>query len=147
MNALSRFAPPAARIFLGLIYFVFGLNGFLNFAPQPPLPEAAGAFIGALVASGYMFPFIMIVEVLGGAMLLSGRFVPLALTVLAPITVNIFAFHAALVPSGMVFPVLMIGAQAYLAWAYRDAFRGVLAARAAPARTEDSVQARVVSAA
>jgi uncharacterized membrane protein YphA (DoxX/SURF4 family) len=93
-----------------------------------------------------MFPLIKIVEVLGGAMLLSGRFVPLALTVLAPITVNIFAFHAALVPANMVFPLLMVGAQAYLAWAYRGAFRGVLAARAAPTRTEDSVQARVVSA-
>lgn len=147
MNILSRFAPTAARIFLGLIYFVFGLNGFLNFAPQPPMPEAAGALIGALVASGYMFPLIKIVEVLGGAMLLSGRFVPLALTVLAPITINIFAFHAALAPANMVLPVLMMGVQAYLAWAYRDAFRGVLAARAAPARTEASVQARVVSAA
>ena len=56
MNAVSRFAPPAARILLGLFFFVFGLNGFLQFLPQPPVPQTRGAFMGALAATGYTFP-------------------------------------------------------------------------------------------
>ena len=67
MNAISRFAPAASRILLGLIFFVMGLNGFLQFLPQPPPPEKAMAFMGALAASGYMFPLIMSVQVIGGA--------------------------------------------------------------------------------
>ena len=99
MEKLISLAPTAARIFLGLIFFVFGLNGFLQFMPQPPQPEAAGAFIGALAATGYMFPLIKGTEVVAGLLLLSGRFVPLALTLLAPIIVNIALFHTVLAPN------------------------------------------------
>jgi uncharacterized membrane protein YphA (DoxX/SURF4 family) len=79
MNPISRHAPTAVRVLLGLIFLVFGLNGFLKFMPQPPMPDKAGAFMGALAASGYMFPLIKSVEVVAGALLLSNRFVPLAL--------------------------------------------------------------------
>lgn len=61
-----------SRYLLGTIYFVFGLNGFLQFIPMPPLPEAAGSLMGALAATGYFFPFLKGVEVISGLLLLSG---------------------------------------------------------------------------
>jgi uncharacterized membrane protein YphA (DoxX/SURF4 family) len=98
-----------ARLLLGLVFFAFGLNGFFHFIPNQPMPEAAGAFAGALMNSGYFFPFLKSLEVACGLLLLIGAFVPLALVVLAPIIANIFMFHAFLAPSGL--PVaLVIGA-------------------------------------
>lgn len=136
MNAITRKLPPAARTvvartLLGLIFFVFGLNGFLQFLPVPPMPEAAGAFAGALAKTGYFFPMLKGIEVVAGALLLSGRYVPLALTVLAPIVVNIALFHIVLAPGlGMV--ALLLTLEIYLAWAYRDAFAPMLKARVSP---------------
>src|SRR5579859_1765268 len=101
MNTISRLAPTASRILLGLIFFVFGLNGFLQFIPQPPMPAQAGAFMGGLAAAGYMFPLIKGVEVVGGALLLSNRYVPLALAIIAPNVVNIVLFHSLLAPGGL----------------------------------------------
>ena len=120
-----------ARLLLGLIFFVFGLNGFLAFLPSPPMPEAAGAFAGALAATGYFFPLLKATEVLAGLALLGNRFVPLALTVLAPITLHIALFHTFLAPS-LALPLVMLVAHIGLAYLYRDNFRGVLAAKAAP---------------
>ena len=122
----------AARLGLGVVFFVFGLNGFLHFLPAPPMPAAAGAFVGGLFSSGYFFPLLKGTEVIAGVLLLSGRFVPLALTVLAPIIVNIVAFHAFLAP-GLALPIAILVLELFLAWAYRDAFRPMLAPRPAPA--------------
>jgi uncharacterized membrane protein YphA (DoxX/SURF4 family) len=130
-----------ARLLLGLVFLVFGLNGFLGFLPQPELPAQAGAFAGALAATGYMFPLLKGLEVLAGLALLSNRFVPLALTVLAPIVVNIVLFHTFLAPPNPV-TFLVLGLELYLAWAYRDAFRGVVRADAAPAEAGEPVVAR-----
>lgn len=132
MRTLSRKLPSVARIILGLVFFVFGLNGFLHFIPQPPMSGPSGEFLGALVATGYMIPLLKMVEVGAGLLLLSGRFVPLALTLLAPIVVNIAAFHLVLAPGGLALTALIVAAELYLAWAYRDAFRPVLAASAKP---------------
>lgn len=132
MSRIHRSLPTAARIALGAVFFVFGLNGFLGFLPQPPLPPAAGGFIGGLASSGYFFPLLKLSEVIVGALLLSGRFVPLALTVAAPIVVNILAFHLFLAPAGSALPVVMLVLEIALAWWYRDAFRSVVSARAAP---------------
>ncbi len=133
----SQKGPVVARLLLGGAFLLFGLNGFLHFLPMPPAPERAGAFLGALAATGYMFPLIKGVEVLAGLALLSGRFVPLALTVLAPVVVNIVAYHAALAPQGLALPALLTGLGVYLAYAYRAAFLPVLArdAQPAPAQT------------
>jgi len=131
-TAIRSKLPIAARMLLGVVFFVFGLNGFLEFMPMPPQPEAAGAFMGALAATGYMFPLIKATEVAAGLLLLSGRFVPLALILLAPVIVNIAAFHLALAPEGMILIVIILLLEVYLAWAYRGAFRGVLQADAAP---------------
>ncbi len=132
MNAISRFAPPAARILLGLVFFVFGLNGFLQFLPTPPAPERAMTFLGALAATGYMFPLIKSVEVVGGALLLSNRFVPLALAIVAPNVVNIVLFHAVLAPAGLPVALFVLALEIFTAWSYRAAFAPMLRARTAP---------------
>jgi uncharacterized membrane protein YphA (DoxX/SURF4 family) len=120
-----------ARILMGLIFFVFGLNGFLHFIPQPKtMPDGAMAFFGALMNTHYMLPLIMGTQVLCGALLLANRFVPLALALIAPVVVNIVAFHAFLEPAGLPMAAVVLALELYLAWAYRSAFRPMLAARA-----------------
>jgi uncharacterized membrane protein YphA (DoxX/SURF4 family) len=121
-----------ARVLTGLVWVVFGLNGFLQFLPLPPMGPRAGAFMGALAATGYMFPLIKGVEVIGGALLLGNRFVPLALTLLAPGLVNILAFHLFLEPSGLPLPIVLLALEIYLARKYRHAFRPLLQAQQAP---------------
>lgn len=137
---ISKLLPVATRVVLGLVFFVFGLNGFLHFLPQPPMPAGAMPFLGGLAGAGYFFPLLKATEVTAGVLLLSNRFVPLALTVLAPIVVNIAAFHLALAPNPIMVTFLLV-AEIYLAWSYRDAFRGVLAARARPAARADAIEA------
>lgn len=106
-----------ARILLGLIFFVFGLNGFLNFIPQPEeLPEKLQAFTTGLMSAGYLFPLVKGTEVICGSLLLANRFVPLALVVLAPIIVNITGVHIFLAPSGLVMALLICVLEAYLAF-------------------------------
>jgi len=129
---MTKHLPTVARLLLGAAMFTFGLNGFLHFLPPPAVSPAGGAFLGALAATGYMFPLIKGTEVVVGALLLSGRFVPLALVLLAPVMVNILAFHALLSP-GLPLPAVLVTLQLFLAYAHRDAYRGVLAARATPA--------------
>lgn len=118
-----------ARILLGLIFFVFGLNGFFQFIPVPPMPEAAGAFMGALANSGYMIYLIKTVEVVGGALLLSGFFVPLALLILAPGLYNIILFHAFLAPSGLPLAITMVLLHSFLVYMNWGVFCGLLVAR------------------
>ena len=142
MTSLRNKLPTAARLLLGLSFFVFGLNGFLNFIPQPPPPPAAGAFAGALFATGYMFPLIKGTEVLASLLLLSNRFVPLALALLAPVLVNIVLFHTFLEPAGtLALPLVLLALELYLARSYRDAFSSMLQARTAP-RSDAPVSGR-----
>ncbi len=132
MEAIKRIAPTAARLVLGLIFFVFGLNGFLQFMPMPPMPDAAGAFVGALAATGYLFPVLKAVEVVAGLLLLAGRAVPLALVILAPIIVNIALFHWLLAPSlGMV--AVLVALETYLCVAHRAQLLPLLASGRVPA--------------
>lgn len=137
-----KIANHAARIVLGLLFFVFGLNGFLQFLPMPPLAERPGAFMGALAATGYMFPLIKSIEVAAGAALLAKRFVPLALLALAPIVVNIAAFHLFLSFDGYPMVALMIGLGGFLAWQHRASFRPLFAT--APVEAAAPMPARQV---
>jgi putative oxidoreductase len=138
MNALIQKLPAVTRIFLGLVFFVFGLNGFLHFLPEPPLAGPPGDFVSALLATGYMMPLIKGTEVVGGLLLLGDLFVPLAIVVLAPIVVNIVGFHAVLAPSGAGMALILVALEVYLAWAYRDAFAPLLRARTRPSIIERS---------
>jgi uncharacterized membrane protein YphA (DoxX/SURF4 family) len=134
-RSISRYATPIARILLGLVFFVFGLDGFLHFIPQPTEPpsEPALSFAMGLIKSGYMFPLIKGTEVTVGALLLSNRFVALALVLIAPVIVNIFAFHAFLAPSGIVIAGALVVLEVYLAWVHRAAYRPLFASRPAQA--------------
>jgi uncharacterized membrane protein YphA (DoxX/SURF4 family) len=128
-----RYATTGARVLLGLVFFTFGLDGFLHFVPQPDpstMPPGSVALAGALMASGYMFPLIKGTEVLVGTLLLANRFVPLALVLLAPVIVNIVLFHAFLAPSGVGLAVVLVALQLFLAWTHRAAYRPLLAPRA-----------------
>jgi putative oxidoreductase len=121
-----------ARVLLGLIFFVFGLNFFLHFIPQPPPSGPAGAFAGALFATGYFFVVLKVIEIVSGALLLAGRFVPLVLAVLAPIVINILLFHGFLAPAGVPLAIVVLALELFLAWSYRSVYRPMLAARATP---------------
>jgi uncharacterized membrane protein YphA (DoxX/SURF4 family) len=133
MRPIARHLPTVARVLFGLVFTVFGLNGFFNFLPMPPMADGpATSFLGALATTGYVFPVIKAVEVAAGLMLLSGRLVPLALVLLAPIVINIALFHFVLTPGQVGMAVALLALHVFLAWAYRDAFRGVLDVRARP---------------
>ncbi len=133
-KSFARYLPTIARILMGLMFFVFGLNGFLHFIPEPkkPMPEGAMAFAGALVKTGYMFPMVMGTQLLVGVLLLLNRFVPLALALLAPVIVNIVVFHLFLAPSGLGIAFLVLALELYLAWAYRSSYGTMLSPRAKP---------------
>jgi putative oxidoreductase len=110
-----------ARILMGLIFVVFGLNGFLHFLPQPPMPDAAKSFFGGLAATGYMLPLLFVAQMLGGGLILLGM-VPLGLLILAPVIVNIIAFHVFLAPDGLPLALVVAGLALFLAWTHREAY-------------------------
>jgi putative oxidoreductase len=132
MNRLARSLPTIARLGLGLVFFVFGLNGFLHFLPTPPPSARALPFVGGLLGAGYFFPLLKSLEVAAGFALLANRFVPLALAVLAPIIVNIAAFHLFLSPGNYPVVAFILAAELYLAWSNRGAYAPMLAARPLP---------------
>ena len=120
-----------ARLLLGLAFVVFGLNGFHQFIPSPaqPLPQPALQFVLALAATHYIH-VIFAIQLISGILFLINRFVPLALTLIAPVIVNILLFHAFLQPSG-IGPGLVVT----LFWVivfvrHRAAFAGIFAAKA-----------------
>jgi len=122
-----------ARYLMGVLFIVFGLNGFLNFIPMPPPPEAAGAFLGGLAGSGYFFPFLKVVEIATGVLLVANLYVPLALLILAPVVLNIVLYHLALDPAGGVVGYLLLVLGLFLAYGYRNYFREVLSKKTEPA--------------
>src|SRR3984885_10067680 len=95
-----RIVSTIARYLAGLIFLVFGLNGFLHFIPLPPPEGVAGQFMAALFVSHYL-TVIFAVQVIAAVLLLVNRYVPLALAALAPVIVNILCFHALMAPSGL----------------------------------------------
>jgi hypothetical protein len=121
----------AARVLLGIMFFGIGLNGLLRLVPLPQAEGPAAAFMDGLIASRYFFPLLFVTCLLTGAALAIGRYVPLALTVLAPIIVNIAVMHLFVPSSGaeMCLAALVTVLEIFLAWSYRAAFRPLLHAR------------------
>jgi putative oxidoreductase len=117
-----------ARVILGVPLIVFGLNGFFNFLPMPALPMAATSFMLALGKTGYFFPFLKLTEIICGAMILGGCYLPLGLVILAPVLLNIILFHIFLAPGldSMILPIILVAAELYLANAYKESFSGIL---------------------
>ena len=128
---IARYITAGARILLGLVFFVFGLNGFFHFIPPPstPMPERATAFIGGLMGAAYFLPLLAGTQAIAGALLLLNRFVPLALIVLAPVIVNIVAFHLFLEPSGLVIAIVVAALEIYLLAMNRAAYRALITPR------------------
>jgi uncharacterized membrane protein YphA (DoxX/SURF4 family) len=123
-----KVATIIARVLLGLIFVVFGSNAFLHFLPMPPLPQGiTGEYLHAFFASGYVYA-IGGLQVIGGLLLLIGRFVPLGLTILGAIIVNIWLFHILMAPElgGMVPALIVLILEVFLVLRYREAFRGIV---------------------
>ena len=119
-----------ARLLLGLMFLVFGLNGFLNFLSMGPMPSGlAGQFIGALVLSHY-FWVVAALQIAGGALLLVNRFVPLGLVLLGPVIVNIILYHVLLNPAGIAPAIVAVILWLIVFYAHRQYFSGIFAQRA-----------------
>ena len=117
-----------ARFLLGFIFLVFGLNGFLHFIPSSPPSGTAGQFVGALFVSHYLVP-IFLLQVISAVLLLVNRYVPLALTLLAPIIVNILLVHILMLPSGLPLALVVTVLWIVVFLSVRYAFNGLLQPR------------------
>jgi putative oxidoreductase len=117
-----------ARVLLGLVFTIFGLNAFLHFMPTPAVTGLAGQFMGALLSSHY-YVIAFGTELIGGALLLSNSYVPLALTLLGPVIVNILSFHMFLDSKNMA-PAIVVTVLWFLVfWQVRSSFAGLLVAK------------------
>jgi uncharacterized membrane protein YphA (DoxX/SURF4 family) len=127
-DARMKVATIIARVLLGLIFVVFGSNIFLHFIPMPPPPPGPiGDFSKALFVTHYLH-VVAVFQIVGGLLLLIGRFVPLGLVLLAPVIVNIDLIHILMEPSGLPLATVVSLLLVFLIWRYRDAFAGIVRA-------------------
>jgi putative oxidoreductase len=121
-----KIATIIARSLLGVVFVVFGSNMFLHFIPMPPPPEGpARDFMTALFVSHHLY-LVGALQVVGGVLLLTGRWAPLGLTLLGPVIVNILAFHVLMSPAGLGMAVVVSALGLFLAWRYRENFAGLV---------------------
>ncbi|MDB5003586.1 MAG: DoxX family rane protein [Mucilaginibacter sp.] len=127
-----KIAVLIARILLGLIFVVFGLNFFfpqvLHMA-QPPMSKEASAFAGGLWGSGYFFQYLKVIEIVSGLFLLVNRYTAFFLLVLLPISVNVFLFHTMLAPAGIPVGVAVLALNIFLCIGYIKYYAGVFTAK------------------
>src|SRR5450631_3169451 len=123
-----KIASTIARYLLGLIFFVFGLNGFLHFIPSPPPPGIAGQFVGALFVSHFLV-VVFLFQLIPAILLLVNRYVPLALVLLGPVVVNIVLFHAFMAPSGLPLALVVVALWLLTAVGVKSAFNGLFQQR------------------
>ena len=128
INLTMKILVIISRLLLGLMFLVFGLNGFLNFIPAPPPSGVAGQYFGALFVSHYIVA-VFALQITAGVLLLVNRFVPLALAILAPILVNVVLFHAFMAPQGFAPAIIAIALWGVLFVRERAAFSGVFSAK------------------
>jgi putative oxidoreductase len=124
-----KIAVLIARILLGLIFVFFGVNGYLNFLHAPMPTGQAGQYMGVMFGTFYMY-FVSLVQLVGGVILLSGQFVPLALVLLGPVLVNILLFHISFQPSGLPPGIVCTVLWLIIFFGYRRAFDGIFAQKA-----------------
>jgi putative oxidoreductase len=126
-----KIASIVARYLLGLIFLVFGLNGFLHFIPMPPPKGALAAQFGGAIFASHYWVVVFGIQVIGGLLLLANRFVPLALVLLGPVIVNIFFFHALMAPEGLPMAILVVVLWVILAVRNKQYLAGIFALRTA----------------
>ncbi len=119
-----KIASTIARYLLALIFTVFGLNGFLHFIPMMPMPPLAGQFVSVLVASHYVLP-VFLLQLVCGLLFFINRYVPLTLTLIGPVIVNILLFHLTMNPSGIVPGLIATVCWFILFYSVRPAFDGI----------------------
>ena len=126
-----RIAALISRILLGLIFFVSGLNGFLHFIPMGPMPTGlAGQYIGVLMQSHYVY-VVSAFQLAGGALLLVGGYIPLALTLLGPVIVNILFYHLLMDLKGIPLAIIVTILWGILFYRTRQYFSGLFTQRTA----------------
>jgi putative oxidoreductase len=123
-----KIAALISRILLGLLFTVFGLNGFLHFIPMKPPTGLAGQYMGALFVSHYLV-VVFLLQLIGGVLLLLNRFVPLALLLLGPVIVNILLFHSFMAPEGLPIALFAMVLWLIVFAGVRQVFAGVFAHR------------------
>jgi putative oxidoreductase len=124
-----KIAVLIARLLLGLMFTVFGANGFLHFIPMGPLPSGpAGQFVSALMASHFLV-VLSVLYLVSGLLLLANRYVPLALTLLGPIVVNIVLYHLLMSPTGLGMAAVVVILWGILFFRYRQNFSGLFVQR------------------
>lgn len=138
----TRNLTVVLRSILGLIFVVGPLGSALHLFPEPAMPPGAADFAGALTKTGYMLPLLWATEIAGGGLLLAGLLVPFALVLLAPVVVNIAAFHAFLAPGGLGIAILVSALEIGLAWQYRAAFARLFAAPVIGERARDAMESK-----
>lgn len=119
-----KLAATIARYLMGIAFTIFGLNGFLHFIPNMPMPDLAGRYMGVLMESHYTVP-IFLVQLACGILLLINRYVPLALTLIGPVIVNILLFHILMAPAGLAPGVIVTICWLLVFAARRSAFDGI----------------------
>ena len=119
-----------ARILFGLAFFIFGINGFLQFMPNPPVTPEAGALLGALAGTGYFFPMIKIIEISVGIMLLANKFAPLAIVLITPVLIGIATIHLFLNPLGLPMMVVLFSLHGFIAYGYKNYYASLLKPKA-----------------
>lgn len=121
-----RIVTIIARILLGLVFVVFGFNGFFHFIHMPPPTNPmAVQFFTALATTGYI-QVVFLLQILGGLLVLFGFFVPLGLTILCPIIVNIFLTHVCMAPDGLPLAIIVSLLALFLIWRYWANFAGLV---------------------
>jgi len=123
-----KYVVAICRSLLGLIFVVFGLNGFLHFIPTPQLSGVAGQFLGAIFGSPF-YVVVFLTQVIGGLFLLANRYVPLGLMLLGPVLVNILSFHLLMAAPGIPLALLATGLWFIVFLRVHRAFSGVFVER------------------
>jgi putative oxidoreductase len=119
-----KIAVLIARILLGLVFLVFGLNVFFPFIPQQPMAGDVGT-LATLMFKHWWFHFYAVLYLVAGLLLIVGRFVPVGLVLLGPIIVNILLFHLTLAPSGIAPGLVCTVLEVFLIYAYWPAFERI----------------------
>ena len=123
-----KIATVIVRTLLGLLLLFASTTYLFGLITPPPAEGALKAFNDGLAASVYLMPTAKIVELVCGLLFVSGRFVPLATVLIAPIAVNILGVHTFLAPEGLPIAIFVVAANLFLAWRHRDAYRGLFEA-------------------